>query len=297
MSPRIWLAAVVVLFLRPLPPAPHDWITEHPTLAHRLAVLPDTLHESSGVAASHLEPGLFWTLNDSGNLPVVFAVDRAGRLRRAFRAKGAGNNDWEAVSVGPCGNESCVYIGDIGDNRRARPSIILFRVREQDALRALVRSDSTPIIPAQALTVKYPDGPKDAESLVVLPNGDALIIAKPLRIAAVPYYLVPAAAWDSGSVEAQGRGTLPIDPRTGPAGWVTDAAVAPDGRRVVVRSYRSLFFFQLTHDNHLTAGDPPRRCDVSGLEPQGEGVTWADDSTFVLTTERLFTGPATLDEV
>lgn len=296
MSPRIWLAAVVVLFLRPLPPAPHDWVTEHPTLARRLAVLPDTLRESSGVAASHLETGNFWTLNDSGNLPLVFGIDRSGSVGRIFRAKGAGNNDWEAISVGPCGSESCVYIGDIGDNRRARPSIILFRVRERDALGA-VAGEAAPTLPADALTVTYPDGPKDAESLVILPSGDAIIIAKPLRVAAVSYYLVPAAAWSSESVRATGLGTLPIDPRTGPAGWVTDAAVAPDGRRVVVRTYRALFFFRLTADHHLVPDDPPRRCDISGLESQGEGVTWAGDSTLVLTSEQFLTAPATLDEV
>src|SRR4051794_6987818 len=36
--------------------------------------------ESSGLAASRKHPGVFWTHNDSGNGPYIFAITRDGHL-------------------------------------------------------------------------------------------------------------------------------------------------------------------------------------------------------------------------
>ena len=67
---------------------------------------------------------------------------------------------------------------------------------------------------------------------------------------------------------------------------VTDATISPDGAVVVVRTYREIRYFTRGQDGRLRprAGRPV--CDVSGLEPQGEGLGWKDDSTLVLTSER-----------
>src|SRR5688500_17838526 len=46
----------------------------------QIATLADrAVRESSGLVASRREPGLFWTHNDSGDGPLVYAFDRAGR--------------------------------------------------------------------------------------------------------------------------------------------------------------------------------------------------------------------------
>src|SRR5205085_12428518 len=41
--------------------------------------------ESSGIVASRRNPGLFWTHNDSGDGPFVYAFDRAARARGVWR--------------------------------------------------------------------------------------------------------------------------------------------------------------------------------------------------------------------
>src|SRR5437764_643295 len=43
--------------------------------------------ESSGIVASRRNPGLFWTHNDSGDGPFVYAFDRAGRARGVWRVE------------------------------------------------------------------------------------------------------------------------------------------------------------------------------------------------------------------
>ena len=91
----------------------------------RLAGLP----EASGLVASRVTPGRLWAHNDSGK-PEIFALDAKGNgdgprvdLRRRTRGLGG-------VGVGACGNGTCLYIGDIGDNSGKRSEIIIYRVPE-----------------------------------------------------------------------------------------------------------------------------------------------------------------------
>src|SRR3712207_9440411 len=63
--------------------------------------------------------GLFWTHNDSGRDPVIFAVDAGGRLQGRFRVMGARNRDWEDAAMGPCaGGGDCLYLVDRSEERR-----------------------------------------------------------------------------------------------------------------------------------------------------------------------------------
>ncbi len=79
------------------------------------------LRESSGVAVSHRDPGVLWSINDSGNPATLFATDTLGRPLAAIAVTGAENVDWEAIAAGPCGTAgTCLYIADTGDNRERR---------------------------------------------------------------------------------------------------------------------------------------------------------------------------------
>jgi hypothetical protein len=85
---------------------------------------------------------------------------------------------------------------------------------------------------------------------------------------------------------AHSLGNLPIDSGSSLERLVTDAALASNGRTVVVRTYREIYFFKLDDSGRLVASDGARACSVKGMEPQGEGVAWLDDTTLVLTSER-----------
>ena len=80
------------------------------------------LTESSGVAASlRRQPGILWTMNDSGH-DACHLRDRypGPATHGAFAVAGAENRDWEAIAIGPCGQRDCLYIADTGDNGRTR---------------------------------------------------------------------------------------------------------------------------------------------------------------------------------
>jgi len=64
--------------------------------------LPPELRESSGLAASRAHPGLFWSHNDSGDGPMLYAIDTTAALLGVVEVEGARAVDWEALGMGPC---------------------------------------------------------------------------------------------------------------------------------------------------------------------------------------------------
>ena len=94
-----------------------------------------SITESSGLVASRSTPGAYWTHNDSGDGPFIYALNAGGVSRGVFRVTGAQAHDWEDISIGPGPDrsKSYLYIGDIGDNSGARPEIVVYRVAEPDS--------------------------------------------------------------------------------------------------------------------------------------------------------------------
>src|SRR5205814_507832 len=90
------------------------------------------VRESSGVAVSRDHPGLLWTHNDSGDGPFIYAINISGDVLGVYRVEGAQAEDWEEIALAPClaGHNTCLYIGDIGDNREKRKSVRLYAVSE-----------------------------------------------------------------------------------------------------------------------------------------------------------------------
>ncbi len=87
------------------------------------------LAEPSGLVASPVHPGVFWTHNDSGDAPRLFAIDADGALVGEFRVEGAAHRDWEDIAADDAGH---LYVGDFGNNANARRDLVVYRVAEPD---------------------------------------------------------------------------------------------------------------------------------------------------------------------
>jgi hypothetical protein len=244
------------------------------------------LAESSGVTASRRQPGVLWTLNDSGNEPWIFATDTLGRDLGSFKVTGAENYDWEAIALGPCGRRECLYIADTGDNGESRREVRIYRVPEP-ALPAASPATS----PAEVLQLRYPDGPRDVEAAFVGGDGTVFLISKGWDGRVRAYRAAPGAWAERDPVVAEALGELQIE--TGGLGnLVTDAALSPAGNRVAVRTYLAVFLFTLTPRNTLLPLGVA--CDAAGLQVQGEGISWLDHGRMVLTSEGGFGTPGTI---
>lgn len=282
------LAALVILALPAA--AQQPWRLVSPDTLVQTGRLTDRLlAEASGAAPSEANPGLIWTIGDSGNPPEVYAVDTTGELRARFRLEGVRNIDWEAIALGPCGSARCLYVADVGDNTERRREVAIHRFREPS------RDDPSSISrrAIETLRVRYPDRPHDVEALGVSPDGSALLVTKGRRGGVITFG-VPAAAWSQdGLVTATRIDSLPIVPQPGNGRLVSGLAMSPDGRHVVIRTYRELYLFDRSEDGRLAPAHWTS-CDILGREPQGEAVGWFGDWRLVLLSERGFFAAGTV---
>lgn len=242
------------------------------------------LRETSGVAVSHRHEGLLWTINDSGDGPYAYLTDTTGALRTAFEVRGARNVDWEEVALGPCApapwsGRTCLYIADTGDNDERRGRVALYAVPEPATLPPAGKVGITESV--RRLRLAYPDRPRDAEALAVLPSANLALITKG-RTGPILRFEIPAAAWENGEFTLTHPDTLPIEPQMLAGSWVTGAATAPDGLHVIVRTYTELYRFRIGEP--WTLSGPP--CLLGIVEPQGEGIDFLDADRLVLTSER-----------
>ncbi|TGN73860.1 WD40 repeat domain-containing protein [Streptomyces bauhiniae] len=214
--------------------------------------------ESSGLAASHLHPGVYWTHNDSDDGPYLYAVDsRTGKTVATLTLRGIGSpRDVEAISIGP---DHQIYVGDIGDNFHGRwPYVWIYRLPEPKTLQ-----DQT--VTATQYVVKYSDGPRDAESLMVHPKtGRVYIIDK--NEDGGHLYEGPAQLSSSGANIF--RPVAPVDL------WATDAAFSPNGQQLAVRGY----FGGISYDWNGGRIKKLDRLNVP-LQGQGESVSYSADGT------------------
>lgn len=257
------------------------------------------LRENSGAAMSHTQPGIIFTINDSGHEAELFALDTSGVDRGAWALSGADNVDWEAVAVGPCGESataqgaaSCVYIGDVGDNDAQYRSRDIYRVPEPVAGSRQFSGTVTP----ERLVFRFQDGPRDVEAMYVGPTGTIYLITKrPLRgtnrqLRPARVYAIPLGAWENRdrAATATFSDSIAVVPGAIAGGLITDAAISPDARFVAVRTYGQVYTFAADPATGRIRGDvAPTLCNVAPLrERQGEGVTWYGRSEkLVLTSE------------
>jgi hypothetical protein len=232
------------------------------------------LPEASGLAASKRNQNLFWSHNDSADA-VVYGVAADGAIAARVRLTGATIVDWEAVTTAECASGNCLYVGDIGDNDRARRTVTIYRTAEPGTGDAATE-------PVTKIEARYPEGPQDAEAL--LATRESLYIVTKGEGTPVRVYRLPATA-------PAGVQTLQLVASLTPVAAdksfrITDAALSLDQRWLVLRSNDVLLFYDA---KSLFAGAPttPLSFDLRSLnEPQGEGVAWSDSRTLFLAGER-----------
>src|SRR3954468_5995280 len=142
-----------------------------------LCSLPAPITESSGIVASSRSDNVFFTHNDSGDSARFFAIDRKCQLLATVNVTGATAIDWEDMARGPGrGGKPALFLGDIGDNTVTRKSVVVYEVPEPD----IDESKTGVTVTARAIAHRftYEDGPHDAETLLVGPAGDIVIVTK-----------------------------------------------------------------------------------------------------------------------
>jgi hypothetical protein len=252
------LACLLLLALTYAPAADlTEAVEEKPARSDRLAVLEDErIKESSGLAPSLRTPDLLWTLNDSGGPTTLYAINTQGQTHGEMNITNAKNVDWEDLASGPNSDgQPTLFIADIGDNGKTRPSIQIYEVPEPKALTA---SKPQKIAPTRTWNLRYPDGPANAETLLAHPHSGHLFILTKTLVGTATLYSVPVTHQPDTIQDLEKITTLnfPLRNKTGKRPidnlMTTGGSLSSDATRLVVSTYNSLYEWTLP-DGQLTA--------------------------------------------
>ena len=225
------------------------------------------LLEISGVAASRINPGILYIHNDSGNASQVYLTDGTGADRGTLTLTTVGNRDWEDIAVGPgpIAGVSYIYVADIGDNSSRYGSVFVYRFPEPD-LTGKTSLFVANITNVDAIELKYPDGPRNAETLMIDPlTKDIYIASKESNLSKIYVARYPQST--SSATTLSPLVQLYFNKATG-------GDISPDGSEILLRSNQLIWYWKLPAGTTISAGllTKPQIAPYANNEPQGEGV-------------------------
>lgn len=247
------------------------------------------LVEISGVAASRINPGILYIHNDSGNPNQVYLTNGNGDNIGTLILTPVGNRDWEDIAVGPgpTPGKNYIYVGDIGDNDSKHPSALIYRFPEPDltgkTLPVSINIDSLDII-----ELKYPDGPRNAETLMVDPlTKDIYIASKESNISKIYVARYP---------QNTGSATVMAPVVQLYMNKATAGDISPDGTEILLRSNELIWHWKLPAGTSISAGllTAPQVAPYANNEPQGEGICFAADNSGYYTDTEIRDHPGHL---
>ena len=206
------------------------------------------LNEASGLARSNLQQDLYWAVNDDGPA-AIHALNSSGTNLGLVRIQGAHNRDWEDIASFELDGTAYLVIGDIGDNDGKHDFVSLYVIREP------APGDVETEL-AWRIDYRYPDGPRDAESLAVDPvAGHVFVLTK--RTVPAELYQLPlggAIGQAAETVTASFAGAIDSLPQPSRRelrqaagsgyGWQPTAMdFAPGGRSLLVLTYSGVNFY------------------------------------------------------
>lgn len=229
------------------------------------------ISEASGLAASRQNPGVLWTHNDNVSIGTLYAISTNGALLGSYIIPSVFSGDFEDIAIGPGPDPAFqyIYLGDIGDNSETREFVRLFRVPEPAVS---TNSASAPwarlAVGAQEIVLRYPDGPFNAEALMVDPlSGDLFIATKLTNSCRV--YRATRAQLDAG-------GVIPLSFVREIAFYkVSGGDISSDGRLILLRRGGTAWLWSRSATQ--TVGDALAASGKSvplADEPNGEAIAF-----------------------
>lgn len=226
----------------------------------------------------------FVVVNDGSDDPAarkIFYLDHKCAVTRTVSFPSR-PRDTEDMGQTPNGT---LWVADIGDNDRNRPTIGLWK---------LPKGSTHP----QLYRLTYPDGPHDAEALLFNGDGTPLVVTKTVGSAAVYEPVADLRTDKPTTLKKAGEVPLPITTTSNPFSIpgrlvITGGAVSPDGKHVALRTYADAFEFDVTGGDVVGAiiRGTPRQIAMPN-EPQGESVAYTTDGTALLTVSETSRQPA-----
>ncbi len=234
------------------------------------------INEASGLAAGINNPNMLWTHNDSGDKARLFLLDEYGKFKAEFIFPTLKNRDWEDIASGPGPEEgkNYLYVGEIGDNRAVHKLKYIYRFEEPS-----LKDEKRTIDNYDLISFEFPDGKRDAESLLVDPlTKDIYILSK--REEKVGIYRATYPQSTTETITLEKLGVIPYFNSVA-------ADISPDGQEILTKTYDAIYYWKRDGQSiaDLMLSKPEQVPYV--IEPQGESIAWKKDGSgfFTLSEE------------
>jgi len=235
-----------------------------------LGTVDKKLEEASGLVESVANPDHFWTINDSGNPPDVFLIDKKADTRLTCKLAKIRNRDFEdiAIGAGPIEGKNYVYVADIGDNLAQYQYKYIYRFEEP----TLVTDEKKiTITKFDTLTIKLPDGTRDTETIMIDPlTHDLYLVSKREEMVRLYFIKYP---FPKGTIVPEKVATLPFTK-------IVAGSISTDGTEVLLKNYDSVYYWKKKDIESIPALLKSKHQILAyDKEPQGEAIAWARDGS------------------
>ncbi|MDH3276219.1 MAG: hypothetical protein OEM99_16945 [Gammaproteobacteria bacterium] len=248
------------------------------------------IREASGLARSQQQDNVFWVINDNGAKEWVHAINPRGKRIGEFDLKKSDNIDWEDLASFSIDGKPYLLIADIGDNDARYKTRTLYVVEEPVA----AKNEKARV--AWRVKFRYPDGPRDAESVAVdVENERALVLTK--RNTPPVLYEVPLRPVDDKKVTAKWLGTIrslpppsrqdvEFAPKTKDWHWQpVGMDISADNLAAVILTYRAVYYYtrQPDQDWFDALNTRPKRVSLGNFK-NAEAIAFGNDTRTVVVT-------------
>lgn len=247
---------------------------ESPSVRQLATLANGDILESSGLAASLNAPNVFWTHNDSGDQPRLFAFDVSGRDLGVVSLAGVTAIDWEDISSFRRDNRGWLLVADVGDNARRRETCQLHLLPEPTLQERTVAVHTT-------ISFRYESGPRDCEAVGVDGSTGTVLLASKALLRSEFFALQLPRTPTSQVLVARAIAPNPVP-------LATALDVSPEGSSAIVLTYADAYEFP-RREGESWADALRRQPQVIKMPArnQGESICYAADSySLFLTSEK-----------
>lgn len=246
---RLLLLAVAVL-LGLAPSASFAAVGDVPSRTVVSHIADKRIRESSGLAYSVKYPNLAYTMNDSHNRPVVYAIQvSTGRVVGQVDLEDFDLKDPESIAVDRQGR---LWLGDLGDNDSERDDASIVVFDEPGPGKNKPHA-------AQQFPVAFQGGPENVEGMMIYPSTRQVFLINKTEGGAGSLFVLPQAL-------RAGEDNLATNLRRQMPARVSDAAFTPDGRYALVKTATGVVAYDVRN------WEPIKSFETPGLD-KGESLT------------------------
>ena len=215
------------------------------------------------------------TINDSGNNPILFYLDKNGNILDERKLDCCKNNDWESLAV----DDEFIYIADMGNNFDTRKNLSIIKIPIQKSSNEIV----------EIINFYYPEQKKfittfrlsqyDAEALISIDNS-LIIFTKNKLKKITEIYSLPKIA---GKYEAKKIGSLNTQ------SIITGGDYDPDSKLLALTgtpTFNEYYILKIENFDLISKKDYKiDMYDIPIGKTQVEAIKIIDENTFWITSE------------